>query len=828
MSFHLQRLAEFLNRPAPADAATLLGTAAPYAVRLQQNAPSKEAVAWRVIGVHHLNPDENRGRHAVYVDVVDEAGNRVRDPNLCLRWGWEGQRKEEHADPKAFDKPDNEPAAHVDLYSGQLLWLQLAGDGLVSDQVLNCHTNHPDERGPNGQIWNSIGHHSFYVLFQRCRQAVTEPTPDGEAPPTEELVPATQDYAIYLQELVADGTHFLPGTPIQQQWTVRNSGTTTWGAGYTLALQSGDGLGAPVTIAVPTTPPGAEATLALTGTAPTTPGTYRGVWQLRTAAGTWFGDRLWLDIVVAPAIDPPIDPPVVGEPSEGQGNKLGFYMHLSTDQHGLWDAVSRVQPPVLLIHADTANTMLLEQIRQFRAPDTFVIGRLYKDVNTQRQLLANGDPAAHGRAMAEEILHYNFGLATKRGANGRLLIDAWISLNEAVPGPTSDQFRQAPEETAQLLRNYDRFQVAFRERLQAAGVEAVAFNFGAGNFGTAAHYLEYFSQTLASYLYLGFHEYGWPTLYPTAGTATSGGTYRDCMAGIRARYGDRHRVIMTEAGLARMYQNPAGGDVGWLNRDTPLTEEHYWASLAWYNRQMTADSYVLGACLFEVGHHGQWESFRHIGTDHNGQPLGLIDRIVSLKESATPRARAMPQGAPQPAARLPLPLPQPIAPGQSLAEVDPALYAAWRKHMEQGFANNQLMFNNVLNAFMNPYWTTVWMYRVLFGLGIASFLAAVGISIWTGQQGFGIIFGTLSAVAFLSYFWNRPLQALEENLQFITWLGIIYNSYWTRLAYIQKLDSVQQELEAATNDTVAKITMLMDKHSERSGKRPTISPSADS
>lgn len=50
----------------------------------------------------------------------------------------------------------------------------------------------------------------------------------------------------------------------------------------------------------------------------------------------------------------------------GGGNKLGFYLHLSTDQAGLWEAIRRVQPPVLLIHADTANTMLLEEIRRFR------------------------------------------------------------------------------------------------------------------------------------------------------------------------------------------------------------------------------------------------------------------------------------------------------------------------------------------------------------------------------------------------------------------------------------------------------------------------------
>ncbi len=353
-------------------------------------------------------------------------------------------------------------------------------------------------------------------------------------------------------------------------------------------------------------------------------------------------DRLLADVPIAPQPPvQPVTPPPRLPPQLARDNKLGFYLHLSTDQYGMWDAVSRVQPPVLLIHADTANDMLLQEIRRFRAPDAFVIGRLYKDVNTQRQLLESEDPEGQGRALAEEILNYNFGLATKRGENGRLLIDAWMSLNEAVPGPASQQFSEQPEATARLLHNYDRFQVAFRQKLQERGIEAVAFNFGAGNFGTPEHYLEHFPSTLANYIYLGFHEYGWPTLYPAQGSATSGGTYRPCMAGIRARYGDRHRVIITEAGLTRMYQNPAWGDVGWLNPDATLPEDAYWQSLAWYNEQMTQDAYVLGACLFEVGHHGNWATFRHLGTDNHDRSIGLIDRIVALKDSA-PRGGIQP------------------------------------------------------------------------------------------------------------------------------------------------------------------------------------------
>src|SRR5690606_11701778 len=120
------------------------------------------------------------------------------------------------------------------------------------------------------------------------------------------------------------------------------------------------------------------------------------------------------------------------------------------------------------------------------------------------------------------------------------------------------------------------------------------------------------------------------------------------------------------------------------------------------------------------------------------------------------------------------------------------------------------------------YWTTVWMYRILFGLGVASFVAAVVVGLITRSEGFALIFGGLSAVTMLAYFFNRPLQALEENLQFITWLGIIYNTYWTRLAYISELATVQQELKAATVDTIAAIQEMMAKHVERSGQRPGL------
>ena len=173
---------------------------------------------------------------------------------------------------------------------------------------------------------------------------------------------------------------------------------------------------------------------------------------------------------------------------------------------------------------------------------------------------------------------------------------------------------------------------------------------------------------------------------------------------------------------------------------------------------------------------------------------------------------------------VPAQAPMPVSPipGKPLSEADPELYAAWRKHIEQGFANNQVMFERVLHAFMNPYWTTVWMYRVLFGVGIGAFVVAAALAIMGSSILPTTLFCGLSIVSFLSYFLSRPLQALEENLQFITWLGIIYNTYWTRLVYAQDLETFQQDIELTTTDTVAKLKDLMDKHAERSSQRPGL------
>ncbi len=140
---------------------------------------------------------------------------------------------------------------------------------------------------------------------------------------------------------------------------------------------------------------------------------------------------------------------------------------------------------------------------------------------------------------------------------------------------------------------------------------------------------------------------------------------------------------------------------------------------------------------------------------------------------------------------------------------DDAVYAAWQRHMISGFSQNNEMFRKTLTAFIWPYWLTVGFYAALVVVGIGSFVAA---AVLGARQGISsaALFGGLSVLAFLGFFITKPLRALERNVQFITWLGIVYNTYWTRLMYATDPDTVQEDLEAIKTAAVRDLTVLLE------------------
>jgi hypothetical protein len=327
-------------------------------------------------------------------------------------------------------------------------------------------------------------------------------------------------------------------------------------------------------------------------------------------------------------------------------NKLGFYTK-NFGAPGVVDAIKDLGPPVLLTELDDKGA--LREIRGNWSPHTFIVGRFYLTLQQQNDMLDSPDPAKKGVALAEQCIEHDFHFS-KQKIDDRLIIDAWMSLNEAVRGPNSfpeghDHNAADYQEMVRRAEAYDILQVAFLERLRQEGLEAVAFNFAAGNWTRGEDYIKYFPRTLAAYMYLGFHEYGWPYMNPEEPDTSSGcGIYREVMEVIRREYGDTHEVIITEAGLARMYKHPkdAVGDVGWLYQgEDAVTEEIYKKSLRWYNRHLADDDYVIGACLFQVGTGSGWETFSHTGHDHEGRAITLMDELKAIAQEEVPVPRAL-------------------------------------------------------------------------------------------------------------------------------------------------------------------------------------------
>jgi hypothetical protein len=156
-------------------------------------------------------------------------------------------------------------------------------------------------------------------------------------------------------------------------------------------------------------------------------------------------------------------------------------------------------------------------------------------------------------------------------------------------------------------------------------------------------------------------------------------------------------------------------------------------------------------------------------------------------------------------------------------KVAQAVRQAWGEQTIAGYQQLQTMFDQVLKAFIGPYWLTVHMYYILFLVGVLGFIAAAVLGALYGIE-FALLFGGLSVAAFLTYFVSGPLQALEQNLMLITWLGLLYNTYWTRLLYANSPDpaQIQRDLEAISQATLNEVRLLIDKHDQLSSKRPTL------
>jgi len=165
------------------------------------------------------------------------------------------------------------------------------------------------------------------VLLSACAPAATTPTttPTDAAgaattPAATETIPyqtptaspiPTQanctDSALFVADVtIADDSAVQPGQAFTKTWRLRNTGTCTWNAAYTLALNGGDQLASPAAVALTETAPGATLDLSVPLKAPTADGFYTGLYEIRNPQGKaipiGLTTVLWVKIAVGNAL----------------------------------------------------------------------------------------------------------------------------------------------------------------------------------------------------------------------------------------------------------------------------------------------------------------------------------------------------------------------------------------------------------------------------------------------------------------------------------------------------------------------------------------------
>ncbi|MFN8380989.1 MAG: NBR1-Ig-like domain-containing protein [Anaerolineales bacterium] len=132
----------------------------------------------------------------------------------------------------------------------------------------------------------------------------TPPTPTSTSSATS--TPNACDRAQFVADVtVPDGTSFAPGIGFTKTWRLKNIGTCTW-TNYSLMFDSGEKMSGPDSALIPTTvAPGQTVDITVQLTSPTTAGTYRGYWKLKSNTSVPFGigsagtKSFWVEIKVS-------------------------------------------------------------------------------------------------------------------------------------------------------------------------------------------------------------------------------------------------------------------------------------------------------------------------------------------------------------------------------------------------------------------------------------------------------------------------------------------------------------------------------------------------
>lgn len=97
---------------------------------------------------------------------------------------------------------------------------------------------------------------------------------------------------------IPDNTPVTPGQTFTKTWKVTNNGSCPWDAGFKFAFTGGDAMSGTTYTLPSKVEVNATTNISVAMTAPNKTGTVRGNWRMSTAAGQFFGDEVYVVVVV--------------------------------------------------------------------------------------------------------------------------------------------------------------------------------------------------------------------------------------------------------------------------------------------------------------------------------------------------------------------------------------------------------------------------------------------------------------------------------------------------------------------------------------------------
>jgi hypothetical protein len=100
---------------------------------------------------------------------------------------------------------------------------------------------------------------------------------------------------------IPDNTPVNPGQKFTKTWKVKNSGTCAWDAGFEFSNVNGDAMSGETYTLASSVAVGAVTDISVAMVAPNKSGTVRGDWRMSTAGGQFFGDQVYVQVVIGGA-----------------------------------------------------------------------------------------------------------------------------------------------------------------------------------------------------------------------------------------------------------------------------------------------------------------------------------------------------------------------------------------------------------------------------------------------------------------------------------------------------------------------------------------------